>query len=97
MTISRSDDEAALIARLTALKNVGEKSAGWMIDVGVDTPERLAEIGAVETYRRMKAAHPRGVSLCAVWALQGAIDGIASHHLPADVKQALKDAVKERP
>ena len=79
--------------RLVALKNVGPKSAVWMIEVGVDTPERLIELGAVEVYRRMKAAYPREVSLCAVWALQGAIDGVASSHLPSDVKQALKNAV----
>ena len=96
MTTCRSEREAEAMARLAELKNVGAKSAAWMIEIGVDTPERLAELGAVETYRRMKAAHPREVSLCAVWALQGAIDGIASHHLHPDIKQALKDAVKER-
>ncbi|MEG8038086.1 TfoX/Sxy family DNA transformation protein [Sphingomonas sp. LR60] len=96
MTTFRCDAVSASIARLVELKNVCAKSAGWLIDVGVDSPERLVEIGAVEAYCRIKAAHPRDVSLCAVWALQGAIDGVASHHLPADVKQALKDAVKER-
>ncbi|MFD1786353.1 TfoX/Sxy family DNA transformation protein [Sphingomonas floccifaciens] len=91
MTIFRCD-----IERLVALKNIAAKSAGWMVDVGVDTPERLAELGAVETYCRMKAAYPRDVSLCAVWALQGAIDGVASVHLDAEVKQALKNAVADR-
>ena len=94
MTIFRFDDER--LARLTALRNVAAKSAGWMIEVGVDSPERLAELGAVETYCRMKAAYPREVSLCAVWALQGAIDGVASAHLSAETKQALKDEVQQR-
>ncbi|WP_288413355.1 TfoX/Sxy family DNA transformation protein [uncultured Sphingomonas sp.] len=94
MTTSPCDDDR--LTRLTALRNVAAKSAGWMIEVGVDTPERLAELGAVETYCRMKAAHPREVSLCAVWALQGAIDDVPTSRLSADTKQALKDAVAER-
>jgi DNA transformation protein len=94
MTIFRSDDTR--LARLVALRNVAAKSAAWMIEVGVDSPERLAELGAVETYCRMKAAHPREVSLCAVWALQGAIDGVAANHIPAETKQALKGAVQQR-
>ncbi len=94
MTTSPSDDDR--LARLTALRNVATKSAGWMIDVGVDTPEKLGELGAVETYCRMKAAYPREVSLCAVWALQGAIDGVASSQLPSETKQALKEAVHQR-
>lgn len=42
MTISRSEEMSDLDlkrARLAELKNVGWKSAGWMIEVGVDSPE----------------------------------------------------------
>jgi DNA transformation protein len=83
-------DFEAKRARLAALKNIGEKSAGWMIEVGVDSPEALADIGPVETYRRMKAAYPRQVSLCALWALQGALMGVAYAQLPQPLKDALK-------
>jgi hypothetical protein len=53
MTTFRSepaDDSAAKQARLAEMRNIGLKSAGWIIEVGVDSTERLAEVGAVETY-----------------------------------------------
>jgi len=88
--------DADKIARLAALPNIGEKSAGWMIEVGVDTPETLAELGAVETYARMKAAYPRDVSLCALWALHGAIEGVHYAKLAPEVKDTLKDLLAAR-
>ncbi len=79
--------------RLAAMKNIGAKSAGWMIEVGVDTPEKLRDIGAIETYRRMKAAYPRQISLCALWALQGALLNTPYMHLPKELKEQLKTAL----
>lgn len=89
MALSRDQKRA----KLAALKNIGEKSAGWMIEVGVDTPEKLRDIGAIETYRRMKAAYPRQISLCALWALQGALLDTPYMHLPKELKDQLKAAV----
>ncbi len=89
------DDFASKQTQLAKMKNIGLKSAGWMIEVGVDTPEELAEIGAVETYARMKAAYPRHVSLCALWALQGALQGIPYMRLDSDEKEALNLAYQK--
>jgi DNA transformation protein and related proteins len=77
-------------ARLAAMKNIGEKSAGWMIEVGVDSPAALGRIGAVETYCRMKSAYPRHISLCALWALQGALLDIPYTKIPKELKDQLK-------
>jgi DNA transformation protein and related proteins len=78
-------------ARLAAMRNIGEKSAGWMIEVGVDTPEKLRNVGAVETYRRMKAAYPRNISICALWALQGALLDVPYTKMPKEIKDRLKE------
>jgi DNA transformation protein and related proteins len=72
------------------MKNIGEKSAGWMIEVGVDSPAALRRIGAVETYVRMKTAYPRHISLCALWALQGALLDIPYMKMPKELKDELK-------
>jgi DNA transformation protein and related proteins len=78
-------------ARLAAMRNIGEKSAGWMIEVGVDTPEKLRDVGAIETYRRMKAAYPRNISICALWALQGALLDMPYQKMPKEIKERLKE------
>lgn len=88
-------DHTAKQARLAELKGIGIKSAGWMIEVGVDSPEKLAETGAVETYARMKAAYPRQMSICGLWALEGAIRGVSAHALSKQEKDALKQAYEE--
>jgi DNA transformation protein and related proteins len=80
-------------AALAGMKNIGEKSAGWMIEVGVDTPDKLRKVGAVETYRLMKAAYPRNISLCALWALQGALLDIPYMKMPKELKDKLKAEV----
>ncbi len=79
-------------ARLAEMKNIGLKSAGWMIEVGVDTPEKLRKVGAVETYLRMKSAYPRAISLCALWALQGALHDVPYNRLDPEEKKFLKEA-----
>jgi len=82
-------------ARLAEMKNIGMKSAGWMIEVGVDDPEKLAEIGAMETFARMKAAYPRQMSMCGLWALEGALRGVPHKALDAETKHVLKKAYED--
>ncbi len=55
------------------LRNVGPKSATLLRAAGIDSLEKLREIGAVAAYRRVKFVEPRAVSLNMLWALQGAL------------------------
>jgi hypothetical protein len=50
----------------------------------------LAEHGAVEAYKRARAAFPGRVTLNLLWGLQGAILGLPWNELPADMKEKLK-------
>jgi DNA transformation protein and related proteins len=84
------DDFTLKQARLAKLPNIGLKSAGWMIEVGIDTPEKFFEIGAVETYSRMKAVYPKGMSICGLWALEGALRGVPHKMLGVEMKKTLK-------
>jgi DNA transformation protein len=83
-------------ARLAAMRNLGEKSAAWLAGVGVETPEELAEVGAVEAYARVKAARPREVSLIMLWALYGALNDMHFAAIPPEVKDMLKDMLRQR-
>ncbi|GAB4511597.1 MAG: hypothetical protein OHK0046_09890 [Anaerolineae bacterium] len=74
---------------LTTLKNLGPKSREWLEAVGIHTAEDVVELGAVEVYRRLKAAFPDRVSLNALWGLQAAIMNIHWKDLPPEIKQDL--------
>ena len=65
------DTETALRI-LAALKNLGEKTAQWLLDAGVHSKSELAKLGAIEVCRRMlQAGHP--VSVVAAYAIEGAL------------------------
>ena len=54
------------------LRNIGPKSAAWLRQVGIHTPEALAEAGPVEAFMRIKRAGFRP-SLNLLYSLEGAI------------------------
>jgi hypothetical protein len=79
------------------MRNLGEKSAAWLAEVGIKTPEELADVGAVEAYARVKAARPREASLVMLWALYGALNDMHFAAVPPEVKDMLKDMLRQRP
>lgn len=46
----------------------------------------MAELGVVETYRRVRVAHPEKVSLNILYGLQAALLELPSTELPPDIK-----------
>lgn len=72
---------------------VGSTSRGWLEAVGVGTLEDLQALGAVETWKRAKAAFPDQVSVNLLYALQGALMGCAWNDLPPEMKEAHKRAI----
>lgn len=56
------------MARTEKLRNIGLKSTERLATIGVHTLADLEAVGAVETYRRLKATHG-GISLNMLWAL----------------------------
>lgn len=79
---------------MTALKNIGPKSRVWLAEIGIHTLEDLEALGAVETYRRLKANRPTEVSLNMLWALQGALLNIHWNALSPDMKADLRAHVE---
>ncbi len=82
------DTETAL-RTLAALKNLGEKTAQWLLDAGVRTKSELAKLGAIEVCRRMlQAGHP--VSVVAAYAIEGALTDTHWNEIPPSKKLELQ-------
>ena len=60
---------------LTGMRNLGPRTTQWLASIGITTPSRLRRVGPVAAYVRLKRAH-RGVSLNALYALVGAVEGL---------------------
>lgn len=73
--------------------NIGPKSAQWLEAVGIRTDDDLEELGAVEAYRRVKAAFPDKVSLNMLWGLQGVLLDLPWNELPPEMKEKLRREV----
>ena len=77
------------------MKNMGPKSREWLASIGVYTLEDVANLGVVETYKRVKAAYPEKVTFNMLWGLQAALLGIPWNELPQDIKDQLRKEAGE--
>ena len=68
------------------MKNLGPKSSEWLAAIGIHSLDDVARLGAVETYKRVKAAYPEKVTLNMLYGLQAALFDIPWNELPADIK-----------
>ena len=79
---------------LAQLKNLGPASVRQLKEVGIETEADLRQLGAVATYRRLKHAFPRQVSLVMLYALAGALHDCHWNALPPGMKESLKAEAK---
>jgi len=77
------------------MKNIGPKNSEWLASVGIHTLDDLAQIGVVETYKRVKAVYLEKVTLNMLWGLQAALLDLPWNELPPDIKEALRKQVEE--
>lgn len=61
---------------LRTLQNLGPKSESLLIAAGIDSIEKLLELGAVRAWLAVKNTKP-DVSLNLLWSLEGALTGVA--------------------
>ncbi|MDR2933229.1 MAG: TfoX/Sxy family protein [Oscillospiraceae bacterium] len=76
---------------LTTLPNISKVNEAKLIKAGIDTPEKLRELGSREALMRVRIHADAGACLNMLYGLEGAIRGIRWHDLPNDVKKELKD------
>lgn len=78
------------------MKNLGPVSAARLRAVGIDTPEELRRVGAIDAYVRLMAAFPVVTTQIALYALHGAVTDVRWYTLSDEVKAALRDAAAHR-
>ncbi len=77
------------MSELTSMMNVGKEMSRKLTSVGIDSPEKLIELGSKQAFQRLKEAYPR-VCLVHLYTLEGAISNTEFHSLSEDKKKELK-------
>ncbi|HEV7372466.1 TfoX/Sxy family DNA transformation protein [Arenibaculum sp.] len=80
---------------LHLLPNLGPATARRLAEVGVSCEADLRALGAVAAYARLRHAFPRETSLNALWALHGALEGVAWTALDAATRARLEREAAE--
>jgi DNA transformation protein and related proteins len=68
--------------------NIGKDTETKLIQVGIDSFEKLKAIGSEQAFLRLQTLDP-GACLDLLYGLEGAIQGIKWNKLPFEKKQAL--------
>lgn len=71
------------------MMNIGREMARKLTTIGIDSSEKLIGTGAEGAFLKLKETYPQ-VCLVHLYALEGAICGIAFNSLPEERKQELK-------
>lgn len=82
------------MSALSHLPNVGKVLENNLMQVGIKTPEQLREIGAEDTFIRIRACVDQGACLHMLYGIQGAIEGLPYRFLEDSTKQKLKKFYK---
>lgn len=77
------------MSELTAMMNIGKEMSRKLTSVGIDTPEKLIELGSMQAFRKLKEMYPN-VCLVHLYTLEGAIYNTEYNRLPEDRKKELK-------
>lgn len=77
------------MSELTAMMNIGKEMARKLSSVGIDSPEKLIELGSKQAFAKLKAAYPN-VCLVHLYTLEGAICNTEYNRLSEDTKKELK-------
>lgn len=75
--------------------NLGPRTAARLREVGIETFDQLAEVGAIDAWHRLRFRFGPAVTRTALYALAGALGGYPWQHLPDALKADL-DAVAQK-
>ena len=77
------------MSALTDLPNIGKTMESQLNQIGVTTPEQLANLGSKDAWLLIQGFDP-SACLLRLMALEGAIQGIKKNDLPDQTKADLK-------
>ena len=75
---------------LTSMMNIGKEMERKLISVGIDSSEKLIEVGAKQAFVKLKSEYPQ-VCLVHLYTLEGAIQNTEFNTLSEDKKKELKE------
>ncbi len=78
------------MSELTSMMNTGKEMARKLTYVGIESSEKLIEVGAKDTFLRLKQKYPN-VCLVHLYTLEGAIHDTKFNRLSEDKKKELKE------
>jgi DNA transformation protein len=81
---------------LERMRNLGPIIAGRLRTVGIETPDELRKLGAIEAYIRLKRAFRVETTHAQLYALHGAVNDVSWSGLPEEARAALRDAAARR-
>ena len=77
------------MSELTSMVNIGREMARKLTVVGIDSAEKLVEVGAKQAFFQLKGVYPQ-VCLVHLYALEGAIEDLDYNRLPENRRLELK-------
>lgn len=77
------------MSELSKMMNIGKVVAEQLVQVGIETPEKLREVGAKDAWLRIKAIDD-SACIHRLYAMEGAVRGVKKTELPQEVKAELK-------
>lgn len=77
------------MGKLSAMMNIGKEMERKLTSLGIDTPEKLIELGSKQAFLKLKEAYPQ-VCLVHLYTLEGAIYNTEYNKLSEDTKKELK-------
>ncbi len=78
------------MSELTSMMNIGKEMARKLTSVGIESSEKLIEIGAKDAFFKLKQKYPN-VCLVHLYTLEGAIQDIDFNRLSENKKKELKE------
>lgn len=78
------------MSELTSMINIGKEMARKLTSVGIDSSEKLIEVGSKEAFLKLKKEYPQ-VCLVHLYTLEGAIHNTEFNNLSDDKKKELKE------
>lgn len=79
---------------ISALRNLGPKSAMMLAEAGIRTLDELQELGAVRAFVRVKSLRPKSASLNLLWAIAAGLEDRDWRELTKAEKASLLDQVR---
>ncbi|MFP3152964.1 TfoX/Sxy family protein [Lachnospiraceae bacterium ZAX-1] len=78
------------MSELSKLPNIGKVLEQHLIAIGIETPEQLRSVGAMDAFVWIRLQRDSGACLHMLYGIQGAIEGIPDKMLSDQTKQQLK-------